>query len=159
MTPVPPAPTPSVPEIVGVNVCVFPAPIMLSPRVRPLKEDVVVASVCVPPDCNCPAGPMLVIPEPLVASVVPSKVRPEPTTSDLRALVPLPTKMPPRVVLAVPPYATPSALVRLSVLMEAVPVAVRFASERLPEKRPLPWTERVEPGVVVPMPTFPVVPA
>ena len=38
-----------------------------------------------------------------------------------------------------------------------VPVAVRFASERLPEKSALPWRERREEGVVVPMPTLPEV--
>ena len=38
----------------------------------------------------------------------------------------------------------------------SVPVAVRLARETFPENRPLPWTERVEAGEVVPMPTFPV---
>ena len=38
-----------------------------------------------------------------------------------------------------------------------VPVAVRLAAEMLPEKRPLPWTERSCEGEVVPMPTFPPV--
>ena len=38
---------------------------------------------------------------------------------------------------------------------ESVPVAVIFAAERLPEKRPLPWTERSCEGEVVPMPTLP----
>ena len=38
-----------------------------------------------------------------------------------------------------------------------VPVAVKLARETLPEKRPLPWTERSEAGVVVPMPTLPSV--
>ena len=46
-------------------------------------------------------------------------------------------------------------LVRLSVPMVAVPVAVSEAMERLPEKRPLPCTERSEDGVVVPIPTKP----
>jgi len=35
----------------------------------------------------------------------------------------------------------------------SVPVAVRLASERLPENKLLPWTESVDAGVVVPMPT------
>ncbi len=37
-----------------------------------------------------------------------------------------------------------------------VPVAVMFAAKRLPEKRPLPCTESVWEGVVVPIPTFPL---
>jgi hypothetical protein len=40
--------------------------------------------------------------------------------------------------------------------MLAVPVAVRFARERLPEIRPLPWTERNCVGVDVPNPRKPV---
>ena len=36
---------------------------------------------------------------------------------------------------------------------ESVPVAVMLAAERLPEKRPLPWTESACEGEVVPMPT------
>jgi hypothetical protein len=36
-----------------------------------------------------------------------------------------------------------------------VPVAVRPATERLPEMRPLPWTESVVTGVVVPIPRSP----
>lgn len=39
---------------------------------------------------------------------------------------------------------------------EIVPVAVRLASERLPEKRAFPWTERGWEGVVVPIPTLPL---
>ena len=37
-----------------------------------------------------------------------------------------------------------------------VPVAIKFASDTLPEKRPLPWTERSDAGEVVPMPTLPI---
>ena len=36
----------------------------------------------------------------------------------------------------------------------SVPVAVRLARVKFPEKRALPWTERVWDGVVVPMPIF-----
>ena len=38
----------------------------------------------------------------------------------------------------------------------SVPVAVRFAVVRSPEKSPLPWTERLVEGVVVPMPSQPL---
>ncbi len=38
-----------------------------------------------------------------------------------------------------------------------VPVAVRFADEKLPDMRALPWTESFWDGVVVPIPTFPPV--
>ena len=38
---------------------------------------------------------------------------------------------------------------------ESVPVAVRLAALKLPEKRPLPWTESACEGEVVPMPMFP----
>ena len=38
-----------------------------------------------------------------------------------------------------------------------LPVAVRFVEVALPVTRALPETVRVEPGVVVPIPTFPVV--
>jgi hypothetical protein len=41
-------------------------------------------------------------------------------------------------------------------LIAAVPVAVRLAAERFPEKRPLPWTESAWEGVLVPIPTFPL---
>jgi hypothetical protein len=37
-----------------------------------------------------------------------------------------------------------------------VPVAVRLAKETLPENRPLPWTERSEENVLVPMPNLPL---
>ena len=49
--PVPPPATESVPESVGVNVCVLDEPTMVIPAVRPLNEEVLVASVCVPPVC------------------------------------------------------------------------------------------------------------
>jgi len=55
----------------------------------------------------------------------------------------------------VPPYEIPRALVRFRVLIRAVPVAVRPATARLPEKRPLPWMESVDAGEVVPMPRLP----
>ena len=76
--PVPPLPTFKIPERDGVNVCVFPAAVIVIAAVRPVPLVVDVASVCVPPDWSWPAGPMDVMPEPLVESVVPSKVRPEP---------------------------------------------------------------------------------
>ena len=41
--------------------------------------------------------------------------------------------------------------------IETVPVAVRLARERLPEMRPLPWTERIWVGEVVPRPRLPEV--
>ena len=44
-----------------------------------------------------------------------------------------------------------------AVAKETVPEAVRVAAERLPEKRPLPWTERRDEGEEVPSPTFPPV--
>ena len=67
----------------------------------------------------------------------------------------------------VPPKAVESVVVAettpliawsgpVRVPMVTVPVAVRFASERLPEKSALPWRERSEDGVVVPMPTKPL---
>lgn len=37
-----------------------------------------------------------------------------------------------------------------------VPVAVRLAKFRSPEKRALPWTAKALAGVVVPIPTLPV---
>lgn len=40
--------------------------------------------------------------------------------------------------------------------IEAVPVAVRLAKERLPENRPSPCTESCAHGVVLPMPMRPV---
>jgi hypothetical protein len=40
----------------------------------------------------------------------------------------------------------------------AVPVAKRFARVRLPEKRPLPWTDKRLAGVDVPTPMLPVPP-
>jgi len=43
--------------------------------------------------------------------------------------------------------------------IETVPVAVRLARERLPEMRPLPWTERIWVGELVPMPIDPKYPA
>ena len=55
----------------------------------------------------------------------------------------------------VPPEETGSALVSARDAAEMVPVAVRFATERFPEKSPLPWTERACEGEVVPMPTLP----
>ncbi len=36
-------------------------------------------------------------------------------------------------------------------------MAVRFADEKLPDMRALPWTESFWDGVVVPIPTFPPV--
>ena len=58
---------------------------------------------------------MAVMPAPLVASVVPSKVSPEPTTSDLTGESPFPTRMPPSAVVdAVPPYITPMEVVALT---------------------------------------------
>ena len=58
---------------------------------------------------------MAVMPAPLVASVVPSKVRPEPTTSDLTGESPFPTRIPPSAVVeAVPPYMTPMEVVALT---------------------------------------------
>ena len=67
-----------------------------------------------------------------------------------------PTRMFPyvgEVLIPVPPKAVESVEVALStpliawrvpvrVPMVAVPVAVKLAVERLPEKRPLPWTEK-----------------
>jgi hypothetical protein len=49
-----------------------------------------------------------VTPAKVVESVVPSHERPEPTTTLFTALVPLPARMPPRVVEPVPPLATPT---------------------------------------------------
>lgn len=83
----------------------------------PLVE---VANSCVPPVCVCPNGPIAVMPAPLVESVVPSNVRPLPTTSDLTAAVPLPVKIPPRVVEPVPPLATPSVPLSKLVLIDDV---------------------------------------
>ena len=58
---------------------------------------------------------MAVMPAPLVASVVPSKVRPEPTTSDLTGESPFPTRMPPSAVVeAVPPFMKPMLVVALT---------------------------------------------
>ena len=48
------------------------------------------------------------IPDPLVESVVPTRVRPDPTVRLLMAPVPLPSKIPVSVVDPVPPFATPS---------------------------------------------------
>ncbi len=55
----------------------------------------------------------------------------------------------------VPPFGTVSAFVRLSVLIEAVPVAVSVANERFPERSSLPWTESTCEGEVVPTPMLP----
>ena len=68
--------------------------------------------------------------------------------------MPVPPKAVESVVVA---ETTPLIAWRLPVRvpMVTVPVAVRFASERLPEKSALPWRERSEDGVVVPMPTLP----
>jgi hypothetical protein len=55
----------------------------------------------------------------------------------------------------VPPLETGSAVVKLAEAAEMVPVAVRLASVRSPEKSPLPWTESAREGEVVPMPRNP----
>ena len=54
-----------------------------------------------------------------------------------------------KVAAPVPPLLTPRAVAKLT-----VPVAVRPATERLPLKRPLPWTDRSCEGEVVLMPTL-----
>src|SRR3989344_9118102 len=66
--------------------------------------------------------------------------------------------VPPLAMLNVPPERTP--LDTLTAPSERpvrlmVPVAVRPATERLPESRPLPCTERSREGEVVPIPTNP----
>ena len=77
---------------------------------------------------------------------------------------PLVVKFPFDVVVALPPTQRLLEMERLVVealtkvetpVTESVPVAVMLAAERLPEKRPLPWTERSCEGEVVPMPTEP----
>lgn len=65
-----------------------------------------------------------------------------------------------RVVLA-PPFsvaklATERVLDRVEApVIVAVPVAVKLARDRLPEKRESPWTESLDAGEVVPIPTLP----
>ena len=88
-------------------------------------------------------------------SVFPVKDKGDVIVAEVTAPVPLPVRMPPSVVEPVPPLGTVSALVRVSVLIAAVPVAVSVATLRLPEMRPFPWTDKVEPGVVVPRPRRP----
>jgi hypothetical protein len=101
--PVPPPATPRMPESVGVNVCVLLEPWMVMPAVSPLKDEVDVARVWVPPVCVCPVGPSAVMPEPLVESVVPVSERPEPMVRVLMGFAPLPMRMPLRVAEPVPP--------------------------------------------------------
>ena len=86
------------------------------------------------------------VPPPVASRVVPSKVRFVPTVRDFISEVPLPTRMPPRVVEAVPPEETGSADERAS--DEAV---------TLPEKSPLPVTDSASLGDSVPIPTKPAV--
>ena len=45
----------------------------------------------------------------------------------------------------------------VKLVVEALPVRIIFVPVILPVTRALPETVRVEPGVVVPIPTFPVV--
>jgi hypothetical protein len=123
-----------VPVRVGVKVCVLLKPTMVSPAVNPLKEDVVVAKIWVPPVCVCPRGPSAVIPEPFVESVVPVSVRPLPTVRELSALVPLPKRIPVSVVEPVPPFPTPKVPVRRLVPIEVVATT---APEALVERREL----------------------
>ena len=61
-----------------LKVCVLPLAVMV--KSVPFVE---VARSCVPPVCVWPKGPSAVMPVPAVASVVPSKVSPEPIASAL----------------------------------------------------------------------------
>jgi len=96
---------------------------------------------------------------------------PAPQTESLEygVEVPMPmepfvVKVPFEVVVALPPtqrlFETERLVVEALVNVEtpeteSVPVAVRLAAERLPEKRPLPCTESACEGVVEPIPTLP----
>ena len=90
-----------------LKVMIFDAAEMV--KSEPLVE---VASVWVPPDCVWLSGPMAVMPAPEVESVVPVRVRPEPTVSVLTGDEPLPMRMPVKVVEPVPPCPTPSTPAR-----------------------------------------------
>ena len=96
-----------------LKVIMFPAAVIV--KSVPVVD---VASVCVPPDWSWPAGPMDVMPEPLVESVVPSNVRPEPIASVLICDVPFPSKIPVSVVEPVPPFGTVSAVASVSAPVE-----------------------------------------
>ena len=104
--PVPPPPTARVPERDGVNVWVSELPMIVIADVKPLKTEVEVARVWVPPVWVCPTGPNAVMPDPAVERVVPVKVRPLPTVRVLMGEVPFPMRIPVRVVEPVPPAPT-----------------------------------------------------
>jgi len=70
--PVPPPATVRVPDCDGVNVSVSPEPTTVSADVMPFVADVDEAIVIVEPVCPWPVGPMVVMPPPAAASVVPS---------------------------------------------------------------------------------------
>jgi len=127
--PVPPPATPKMPLNVGVKVCVSLSERMGRPAVRPFQVNEDVASVCVPPVCAVEyCAPSALMPLPLVASVVPSKVRPLPTRSDFTAPVPLPRRIPLSVELPVPPFDTPSTPVSKLAPIEVVAMTLPAAS-------------------------------
>ena len=117
-----------VPESEGVKVCVLEEPTMVIPVVRPLKENVEVASVCVAPVCPWPTGPSVVMPPPEAERVVPTSERPLPTVNVFTAEAPLPIKMPESVVEPVPPFPTPSAPVMRFAPMEDVATSLPVLS-------------------------------
>ena len=56
----------------------------------------------------------------------------------------------------VPDESKPASMLLPIVVKVMVPVAVRLARVRLPEKRAEPWTDKRDEGEVVPMPNLPV---
>src|SRR6202142_625845 len=133
--PVPPPPTPSVPETEGVRRrSLTLGTVKVFPKVSPLKDWVEGENVMVEPVVVEYPLPSAVTPLPLVESVDASKVRPLPTRSDLTAAVPLPTRMPPSVVEAVPPFGTVSAVPKESAPRLAV-CEKRLVLDAVVEKR------------------------
>ena len=120
---------PSVPEIVGVVVSVFPEPTVCTPNVSPLKVAVEEARVTTPLVTSCPRGPIAVRdPIPRPRELVAVKVYPPEE---------FPTSSCPYVgadVSPVPPYSTPMEEVAETTPLFACRGPLRFARVSPPLK-------------------------